>query len=159
MKISLDAKKPDRDSRSGQDFGPQDSHNSAFSHGHRSDRFNAAAGITFPPIQLMPPRWAKLRNSIRRIQNASHDSTGRLLPCLTMSSNGAIRFAAAAASAVAIPAFGAGAPNFQPATIIVVATTQMAVTRVILRIANLLPRPDALARGAGKLALLSPRTS
>jgi hypothetical protein len=38
-----------------------------------------------------------------------------------------------------------GAPNFQPAMSIVVAATQMAVTRVILRIANLLPRPDPLA--------------
>jgi hypothetical protein len=33
------------------------------------------------------------------------------------------------------------------------------MTRVILRIANLLPRPDALARGAGKLAFLFTRTS
>jgi hypothetical protein len=106
-------KRPDRTQPVGPKFRPQHSHNSAFSHGQRSDRFNAV-GIAFPPIQLTPPRraMAKLRGAIRRIQNASHASTGRLLPCLTMSSNGAIRFAAGAASAVAIAAFGSGAPNF-----------------------------------------------
>jgi hypothetical protein len=75
---------------------------------------------------------------------------GRLLPCLTMISNGEIGVAAAAASAVAIAAFGSGAPKSQPAMIIVVpATTQIAATRVILRIANLLPRPVSACRDAG----------
>jgi hypothetical protein len=67
-----------------------------------------------------------------------------------MSSNGEISVGATAASAVAIAAFGSGAPKFQPAMIVVVpATTQIAATRVILRIANLLPRPVAACRDAG----------
>jgi hypothetical protein len=33
----------------GPKFRPQDRHNSAFRHGQRSDRFNAAVGIAFPP--------------------------------------------------------------------------------------------------------------
>jgi hypothetical protein len=75
---------------------------------------------------------------------------GRLLPRLTMISNGEIKSAATAASAVAIAAFGSDAPKFQPAMIIVVAaTTQIAATRVILRIANLLPRPESACRDAG----------
>src|SRR6516165_3004186 len=58
--------------------------------------------------------------------------------------------AATAASAVAIAAFGSGPPKFQPAMIIVVtATTQIVATRVIFRIANLLPRPESACRDAG----------
>ena len=56
---------------------------------------------------------------------------GRFLPCLTMISNGEINSAATAASAVAIAAFGSGAPKFQPAMIIVVtATPQIAATEL-----------------------------
>src|SRR5438034_4033814 len=95
-----------------------------------------------PAIEVLP--------SIRRIQNASQASTGRFLPCLIMISNGQIKSAATAASAVAIAAFGSGVPKSQPAMIIVVpATTQIAATRVILRIANLLPRPESACRDAG----------
>src|SRR5207245_642995 len=55
-----------------------------------------------------------------------------------------------AASAVAIAAFGSGVPKSPAAMIIVVpATTQIAATRVILRIANLLPRPESACRDAG----------
>jgi hypothetical protein len=87
-------------------------------------------------------------------QNASHASTGRFLPCLTMISNGEISSAVGAASAVAIAAFGSGEPKLQPAMIIVVpATTQIAATRVILRIANLLPRPVSACRGTDKREL------
>jgi hypothetical protein len=68
-----------------------------------------------------------------------------------MISNGEIRFAAATGSVVAVAAFGSGAPNFQPAMIIVAAATkQIAAIRVILRIANLLPRPESACRGDGK---------
>jgi hypothetical protein len=74
-----------------------------------------------------------------------------------MISNGEIGVAAAAASAVAIAAFGSGAPKSQPAMIIVVpATTQTAATRVILRIANLLPRPVSACRNADKREFYSP---
>jgi hypothetical protein len=67
-----------------------------------------------------------------------------------MSSNGEIKSAATAASAVAIAAFGSPARKFQPAMIIVVtATTQIVATRVIFRIANLLPRPESACRDAG----------
>jgi hypothetical protein len=82
---------------------------------------------------------------------------GRLLPCLTMISSGEISVAAAVASVVAIAALGSGAPNFQPAMIIVAAATkQIAATRVILRIANLLPRPVSACRGADKREFYSP---
>ena len=77
-----------------------------------------------------------------------------------MSSNGEINAAAAAASAVAIVAFGSGAPKFQPVMIIVVAaTTQIAAIRAILRIANLLPRPECACREAGKREFYSPEWS
>src|SRR2546430_6228177 len=99
----------------------------------------------------MPPRWAmvKLRGAIRRIQNASQASAGRPLPCLTMSSNGAIRFAAAAASAVAITAFGAGAPDFQPAMSIVVAATPMAGAKGDFWLSHLPPPTDFSSLVAG----------
>jgi hypothetical protein len=72
-----------------------------------------------------------------------------------MISNGEISSAVGAASAVAIAAFGSGEPKLQPAMIIVVpATTQIAATRVILRIANLLPRPVCACRGTDKRGAL-----
>src|SRR5258708_8147121 len=82
-------------------------------------------------------------NWMRRVQNASHACTGRLLPCLPIISNGETGARlAAAAPVVSIAAFGWVGASLQPATIVIVAAMpHITAPRVIFRIVNLLIVP------------------
>jgi len=128
-KSQLEAEGAEFDSRTARLLATKKPSNRANQPGHRTSPGNGFR-CAQPILQAEPGD-----------QNASHACTGRLLPWLTIISNGdnGARLAAAAAPVVSIAAFGSVGANLQPATIIIVAATlHITATRVIFRIANLL---------------------